>query len=64
MRLQLQRTDWRNNVCSRSRSRKPDPYYLTGEDVLDEIFAPREALAEKAEEEDDTFAEDAKKPEV
>jgi hypothetical protein len=37
---------------------EPDPEVLTeaGEDVLDEIFAPREALAEKAEEEDDTFA--------
>jgi len=37
---------------------EPDPEILTeaGEDVLDEIFAPREALAEKAEEEDDTFA--------
>tara|TARA_R100001443_G_scaffold17756_3_gene28295 strand:+ start:8322 stop:9389 length:1068 start_codon:yes stop_codon:yes gene_type:complete len=36
---------------------EPDPEILTeaGEDVLDEIFAPREALAEKSEEEDDTF---------
>ena len=37
---------------------EPDPEVLTeaGEDVLDEIFAPREALAAKADIEDDTFA--------
>ncbi len=37
---------------------EPDAEVLTeaGEDVLDEIFAPREALAAKADIEDDTFA--------
>lgn len=37
---------------------EPDAEVLTeaGEDVLDEIFAPREALAAKAEAEDDTMA--------
>ena len=37
---------------------EPDAEVLTeaGEDMLDEIFAPREALAAKAEAEDDTMA--------